>query len=183
MSEDQKPNLDYSLLHRVFKEVGKRHENLATLRGEYMARCKTERDQISDWLDRAQEGGFDRKAIKHELKRIELENRLDAHDADAEEDIVETADEIREKLGAFADSPLGGAAVAAAPAEKPKRERKPKPGEPDMSAANKAEALGVGDDDEDLRSKRQVEKEKLRLENEERLAGIKPLADPAATTH
>lgn len=174
-------NTDFQKLARFLSEIRKCDDELDTLKGEHMARCKAVRERKSAWMTQIGDAGFDVAAVKFNLKADKLEAAVRRHREGAEEDTVETADAIKARLGEFAGLPLGAAAVEHAETEEGKKAaskpRKGRGARPDMSAASKADALNVGDEDEpDLRSRAQIEREAARVaEAEERLAGIKPL--------
>lgn len=127
MSEHQTNAIDPTTAQRFVGELDRCDEELLTLRGEYMQRCKTVRERKADWMEQAADAGLPRAGLKHYLKERKLLAAVSFHRQEAEPEIVETADMIREALGDFAALPLGGAAVEAAggkePAPKAKRGR------------------------------------------------------------
>ena len=155
---DQSNTIDAAEAKRFVAEIEGCLNELLSLRGTYMADCKAVREQIKGWKDQANDAGVPRKALNLELKRRELEKKIAGLIEDADEDDAALADQIREALGGFADSPLGKAAVRRAGgddddtdvrpaflrekaadedvAPKPGRKRKAKAAEPaDKSAA------------------------------------------------
>lgn len=144
MSEPGSNAIDSTTAKRFVGELDRCDEELLTLRGEYMRACKGVRERKAGWMEQAEAAGIPRQGLKIELKRRDLARKLKTLESDAGEEVVETADMIREALGDFAALPLGGAAVAAAggaePAPKAKRGRPskkaagaPLAGEPDGS--------------------------------------------------
>jgi len=93
-------------------------KRLATLRGEYMAKCKGPRQAQKDIAEQARSGGIPKRAYKIELQRRALEARATKLRETAEPDDQATLDIIRrilrEKLGPYLDLPLGQAAEASA---------------------------------------------------------------------
>ena len=117
MSEAGSNAIDPTTARRFVGEIDRCEAELLTLRGEYMARCKGVRERMKDWKEQAATAGIPRSGLNFLLKRRKIEEKLKSLEADAEPEIVETADMIRDALGDFADLPLGGAAVAAAEEE------------------------------------------------------------------
>ena len=133
MTEAGSNAIDPTMAQRFVGELDRCDEELLTLRGEYMQRCKTVRERKADWMEQAEAAGIPRSGLKVELKRRDLARKIKTLEADAGEEVVETADMIRDALGDFAALPLGGAAVVAAGGkdETPKAKR----GRPSKKAA------------------------------------------------
>jgi hypothetical protein len=89
-------------------------EDLASERGAYMARCKRIRDLMDADYDTATDRGIRKKLLKRIIKKRELERKIVSQAADLEPDERSEMEMLLEKLGDFANTPLGGAAVAAA---------------------------------------------------------------------
>ena len=87
----------------------KRHEHSL-----YMQRCKGITASIKDWKDKAKEAGAPRVAFNGLLKFIALNDKIDALTQDMDQADAEACDFLIERLGAFADTELGEAAVRAA---------------------------------------------------------------------
>ena len=87
----------------------KRHEHSL-----YMQRCKGITASIKDWKDKAKEAGAPRVAFNGLLKFICLNDKIDALTHDMDQADAEACDFLIERLGAFADTELGEAAVRAA---------------------------------------------------------------------
>ena len=114
MTEAGSNAIDPTTAQRFVGELDRCDEELLELRGEYMQRCKTVRERKADWMEQAEAAGIPRSGLKVELKRRDLARKIKTLEADAGEEVVETADMIREALGSFADMPLGAAALEAA---------------------------------------------------------------------
>jgi hypothetical protein len=80
----------------------------------YMNRCKTIRKIKADRYDQASDRGIGKKLLKTKIKERSLHRRIDGLTADLEADERSEYEMISEKLGEFADTPLGGAALARA---------------------------------------------------------------------
>lgn len=172
--------IDPTTAKRFVGEIEKCFEELASLQGSYMNACAGVRTRIKDWKDAANEAGLPRKALNIELKRRELQRKLEAVTDDIDEDVVDLADQIREALGGMADLPLGQAAVDAA--DKGKKPAKPRKGKKADSetAASGSDALNslINDDvpEGDVRPRHLREAEEARVaENTANLAGMKTL--------
>lgn len=113
MSEHQTNAIDPTTAQRFVGELDRCDEELLTLRGEYMQRCKTVRERKADWMEQAADAGLPRAGLKHYLKERKLLAAVSFHRQEAEPEVIETADMIREALGDFSELPLGGAAVEA----------------------------------------------------------------------
>ena len=180
MTTSAEPNTDYKKLARFLAEVRKCDDEIETLKGEHMSRCKNVRSRRSSWFDQISDAGFDLTAIKFNLKEEKLEAALERHRNDAEEDTLATAETIKTKLGEFAGTPLGAAAVEAAEVQSAKvvampKGRKGNKAKPDMSAENKADALDPSAE-EDLRPTALKTREAARkADAAKNLSGLKPL--------
>jgi hypothetical protein len=118
------PNLEVVEQARdeIIKLLGeKRHEHSL-----YMTRCKGINATIKDWKDKAKEAGAPRIAFKALLEHIALTDKLDGLTKDMDRLDAEAAEFLIEKLGDFAETPLGEAAVEAASSPMVKKPRKPR---------------------------------------------------------
>jgi Skp family chaperone for outer membrane proteins len=88
-------------------------DDLATERGKYMQKCKKIREGMADEYESAAKRGISKKLLKKIVKEREYDRKIEALTADLEEDERSELDMLMEKLGDFANSPLGKAAVAA----------------------------------------------------------------------
>ena len=167
--------IDPTTAQRFVGEMDRCDEELLTLRGEYMQRCKAVRERKADWVEQAEAAGLPRSGLKVELKRRDLARKIKTLETDAGEEVVETADMIREALGDFAALPLGGAAVEAASGKAaPTKGKGGKGGKAPLVGQDKGGKPKTGaDDDADLRGTRQKERE---AEVAGQLGGMKPLA-------
>jgi hypothetical protein len=75
---------------------------------------KTIRAKMSDHFDRAIEKGISKKLLKLIVKERELERRIKGLTHDLEADEKNEHQMLMEKLGEFANTPLGRAALAGA---------------------------------------------------------------------
>ena len=77
-------------LSRLFlKEVEKILKNLASMKGEYMSRCGSERERIDEVYERAKDAGIPKKIMRAHVKRRELELKLEGlSDFEDAEDIT-----------------------------------------------------------------------------------------------
>jgi hypothetical protein len=79
-----------------------------------MTACKRIRETIGGHLDTASERGISKKVLRVIIKERELERKInDLHDV-LEPDQQSELAMLTEKLGDFANTPLGGAALAKA---------------------------------------------------------------------
>ena len=80
----------------------------------YMNRCKIIRKMKADKYDHASDQGISKKLLKIKIKERDLERKIDGVTEDLEADERSEYQMLSEKLGDFADTPLGAAAMAKA---------------------------------------------------------------------
>jgi hypothetical protein len=80
----------------------------------YMNRCKIIRKMKADKYDHASDQGISKKLLKKKIKERDLERKIDGITEDLEDDERSEYQMLTEKLGEFADTPLGQAAMAKA---------------------------------------------------------------------
>jgi hypothetical protein len=80
----------------------------------YMTKCKTIRQNKAVQYDHASDQGISKKLLKTKVKERSLERRIDDLTSDFEDDERSEYQMLSEKLGEFADTPLGTAALARA---------------------------------------------------------------------
>lgn len=113
--------IDPKIAQQFNKDILRQHEVLASLRGEYMKKCRDVREIISDIMDRAKDAGIPKKEFKAFLKQQELRAKAEAVIEKLEEDEQEIFEMIREAIGGLADTPLGQAALNRAEAKAAKK--------------------------------------------------------------
>lgn len=89
-------------------------DELASLRGSYMASCRAPRAKIKEVKDSAREAGVNMVAFGVALKGHRAERLQQRRVAELEGDDASAYQEMEEALGAFADTPLGSAALEGA---------------------------------------------------------------------
>jgi hypothetical protein len=90
------------------------YADLMSERGIYMQKCKKIRGVMEDDYKSAQNLGISKKLLKKIVKEREFERKIEALTADLEPDEVSEHAMLMEKLGEFANTPLGKAALAQA---------------------------------------------------------------------
>jgi hypothetical protein len=88
------------------------YSDLASERGKYMASCKKIRDVMAGDYDKASDQGISKKLLKKIIKERELERKIGALTDDLEADERSEHEMLKDKLGEFANTPLGKAALA-----------------------------------------------------------------------
>jgi hypothetical protein len=88
------------------------YADLASERGIYMSKCKRIRETMSGDYDSAGEKGISKKLLKLIIKERELDRKIAGLTDDLEADQVSEIEMLKEKLGEFANTPLGKAAMA-----------------------------------------------------------------------
>lgn len=90
------------------------YAELASERGVYMQKCKRIREAMASEYDDAVNKGITKKLLKKIVKERDLERKIDALGDDLEPDEVSEIEMLKDKLGEFANTPLGSAAMARA---------------------------------------------------------------------
>lgn len=103
-----KPN---NLVEGLLKKIAKSHDDLDTLRGEYMSECKVPRGKIRDAMAVAKESGVNMLAFRELVRGHLAERKRRKRIAALENDDKAALDEMLEALGPFADTALGQAAM------------------------------------------------------------------------
>jgi hypothetical protein len=88
--------------------------DLLAARIEYMKQCKELRNNKADEYDNASDRGISKKLLRTKIKERELKAKAAKLTAKFQEDERSEYQMLSEKLGEFADTPLGVAALARA---------------------------------------------------------------------
>jgi hypothetical protein len=91
--------------------IEKNLDDLLKEKMAYMSRAKRIRDQIGVEYDHAVNHGISKKLLKSIIKERELHRKITALSADLEFDEAAERKMLLAKLGDFADTPLGQAAL------------------------------------------------------------------------
>lgn len=92
------------------------HGELLRERGIYMQKCRKIREGIANDYEQAADHGISKKLLKKVVKERELERRIAGLTDDLEPDEINEHQMLLEKLGEFANTPLGSAALQRAEA-------------------------------------------------------------------
>jgi hypothetical protein len=92
------------------------HGELLRERGIYMQKCRKIREAIANDYEQAADHGISKKLLKKVIKERELERRIAGLTDDLEPDEISEHQMLLEKLGEFANTPLGSAALQRAEA-------------------------------------------------------------------
>jgi hypothetical protein len=111
-ARDNEPTAEH--VQEAVAAIEKLDDDLLKERMAYMKRCKDIRKIKADEYDSASNRGISRKLLKTKIKERELERKIDGLTEDLEEDERSEYEMLTEKLGEFADTPLGAAALAKA---------------------------------------------------------------------
>jgi hypothetical protein len=93
------------------QNIENNYAELASERGVYMQRCKRIKEDMAQNFDEAGNKGISKKLLKKIIKERELERRIYALGDDLEPDEVSEIEMLKDKLGEFANTPLGKAAM------------------------------------------------------------------------
>lgn len=96
------------------RNIEERYTELASERGSYMLKCRRIREKMATDYEVAGNKGISKKLLKTIVKERELERKIEGLTVDLEPDERSEREMLVEKLGAFIDTPLGQAAIAAA---------------------------------------------------------------------
>lgn len=102
---------DPAKLKQFVGDIERIEDEIETLRGEFMNRCKGKRELIGEILDLAKEAGVPKKELRAVLKSRALEEKIKRLRDGLPDEGPETYDQIRFALGDLADMPLGRAAL------------------------------------------------------------------------
>jgi hypothetical protein len=105
--EDQSNN---TIAHYL-KGIDVADDELASLRGSYMASCKGPRATIREIKREARDAGVNMKAFNAVLKDHRAERARLKRIAELENDDAFSYEQMREALGELGDTPLGSAAL------------------------------------------------------------------------
>ena len=94
------------------KNIEQCYTELATERGKYMVKCRRIREDMGTDYDKAADKGISKKLLKKIIKERELERRIAGLTDGLEDDEKSEHQMLMEKLGEFANTPLGKAALA-----------------------------------------------------------------------
>lgn len=101
------------------KDIEECYADLATEKGKYMAKAKKIREEMSGCYDTASEKGIAKKLLRKIVKERALERKIAAITDGLEDDEQNELNMLMEKLGEFANTPLGKAALAGAQGAQP----------------------------------------------------------------
>jgi hypothetical protein len=105
------PELAGDELKGFLSEIDRHDDELATLRGSYMAECKGPHEAIREILTAVRESGTNMKAFRVLLKGHRNARKQAARVAELETEDAQDYETMVEALGEFADTPLGSAAI------------------------------------------------------------------------
>jgi xanthine dehydrogenase iron-sulfur cluster and FAD-binding subunit A len=100
-----------TILETALKSIDEHDDELASLRGSYMQKCKKPRESIREVMTEVREAGENMKAFRVLLKAHRDERKRLAAIAALEAEDAEALEDMRERLGGLADLPLGAAAL------------------------------------------------------------------------
>ena len=115
MAETSKPGrngYDPEKVAAFYERIENLYSDLATERGEYMAKCKAIREDITDVIDEAKDvAGIPKKVMKAVIKQQQLLEKAEGVRTNLE-DLADEFDQLKHALGLLEDTPLGQAALA-----------------------------------------------------------------------
>lgn len=102
-------------VQQAVANIEQNYADLLRERGIYMNKCRGIRQRMSGDYDTASEKGISKKLLKKIVKSRDLERKIMAVTEDLEPDEMSEHQMLVEKLGEFANTPLGKAALASVP--------------------------------------------------------------------
>ncbi len=103
---------DEKAVQDAIANIEQNYVDLARERGIYMNKCRGIRQRMAGDYDTASEKGISKKLLKKIVKERDLERKIFALTEDLESDEKSEIEMLKEKLGEFANTPLGAAAMA-----------------------------------------------------------------------
>jgi len=97
----------------VIGEIEESEAEILSLKMSYMAEAKVIRERIKDIFQDAADVGFNKKGLRAKVKQRALIRKAKAIESGLDEAAQAALEHYTEKLGDFAGTPLGGAAIAA----------------------------------------------------------------------
>jgi hypothetical protein len=98
-------------LGRFLDAIDREHDQLDTLKSEYMTACKGPRGRIREVMKSAKESGISMVAFREVLTQHLFERKSVKRLEDLEPDDRSSFEQMMEALGEFGDTPLGKAAL------------------------------------------------------------------------
>jgi uncharacterized protein (UPF0335 family) len=105
------PELAGDQLKGFLDEIDRHDDELASLRGSFMAQCKGPHEAIREILTSLRESGTNMKAFRVMLKGHRNDRKQAARVAELEIEDAQAYETMIKALGEFADTPLGSAAI------------------------------------------------------------------------
>lgn len=105
---------DQEDVQAAVENIEQRYTELASERGVYMQKCKRIREAMAGHYDEASDKGISKKLLKKIVKERDLERKIFALADDLEPDELSEIEMLKDKLGEFANTPLGQAAMVKA---------------------------------------------------------------------
>jgi len=99
-------------VQQAVANIEQNYTDLLREKGIYMNKCRGIRQRMSGDYDTASEKGISKKILKKIIKSRDLERKVAAITHDLEPDELSEHQMFVEKLGEFANTPLGKAALA-----------------------------------------------------------------------
>lgn len=100
-----------NVIEDLLKKIAKQHDELDTLRGEYMAGCKGPRGRIRDLMGTAKEHDLNMVAFRELVREHLDERKKQKRLSEFEQDDASALETMLAALGPFAETELGAAAV------------------------------------------------------------------------
>jgi hypothetical protein len=94
------------------RNIEEHYADLASERGSYMLKCRRIREAMAADYERAGANGISKKLLKLIVKERDLSRKIDDLVTDLEPDERSELEMLMEKLGDFATTPMGQAAIA-----------------------------------------------------------------------
>jgi uncharacterized protein (UPF0335 family) len=108
--------IDPDVADRYVQRIEQLLDDIATLQAENAERCQNIREDIKEIYHDAREAGLAPKPLKALIRVRELSRKAHAVRKKLDLDQLSEFEQLVEALGEFAETPLGGAALAAAEA-------------------------------------------------------------------
>jgi hypothetical protein len=98
-------------LKSYLDEIDAADDELASLKGDYMQKCKRPRGRVKETIATAKDAGINTKALRAVIADHRAKRKQERRVADMEADDADDYAAMQDALGAFGDTELGRAAL------------------------------------------------------------------------
>jgi len=115
--KDHNQLADLTALKKALTQIEKKIDKLESMKGEYMAACKSVREEIAEQYRIAKDKGVMKRALKTLVAMRQLQRRMEDTVNDLDEDIAEEYTAYAEAVAGWEGTPLAEAIAQQAASE------------------------------------------------------------------